>query len=323
MRSQDTRAEALAQAAAEVFAGFGVDFGRARRAGGRTNVTWIGGGLAVRFAGGAGTSNLEQETLLAAVLPPEVGYPRVIGSGVTRGVPWVAAVEVPAVNLDDAWPDLGPDQRARATRQLWAKARAVHGVAPGLVSPLLTGRNPFYACDLAEAVAGPSRLYRAGVLSRLERDRLWELLERHWEVLPGAAVVLNHGDLSPVNALWDGTGVVSLLDFEFAVLAPVHLDLNELVKHAFAPVAPGAGVDDGTRSLVRVEVTAAARSLLRGQVDVDLLLGHSIQLEVWGLERELAKPHRGDFTAWEPYLMLAECARVEGGCYAPLLQEVL
>lgn len=312
MPSAQARAQALAPVAAEVFAALGVDFGLARRAGGWTNATWLGGGIAVRVAGEAGTLDLARETRLADLLPADVGYPKIIADGCTRGFQWVATAEIEAISLDDAWAGLDRDQRLHATRRLWARTRAVHRVDPVLAAPLTRESNPFYSRTLAEAVAGPTRLYCAGVLTRPERDRLWEILERHWEALPAAPSVLNHGDLSPVNALWNGTDVVSLLDFEFAVMAPVQLDLNELVKHAFAPASP----DPALRELV-VEL---ARPLLRDQAEVDLLIGHSVQLEMWGLARELAKPGRQEFRGWEPHRMLVACAHTEGGCYAPLLE---
>ena len=42
---------------------------------------------------------------------------------------------------------------------------------------------------------------------------------------------VNHGDPALMNALWDGE-VVALLDFEFAVLGPVEIDLCRLDRLA-------------------------------------------------------------------------------------------
>ncbi|GAA2532471.1 MULTISPECIES: phosphotransferase family protein [Streptomyces] len=313
--------DALASVAAEVFRRHGVDFARARRAAGWTNATWLAGGLAVRVARVPGTGDLSREAQLAAVLPREVGYPNVVDTGTTRGFEWVVTDEIAAGSLDDAWADLDWDRRIAATRQLWARAEAVHRVAPDVAAPLLRHRNPFYAPTLDEAKAGLRRLHTADVLTGREFVGLARALDRHWAALPGAVSVLNHGDLSPVNALWDGTRVVSLLDFEFAVLAPVHLDLNELVKLAFAPPEHGtAPTEEETagRRRFQAAVTELARPLLRTASDVDLLIGHSIQLETWGLERELSKPGREAYRTWEPYRMLVALAD-GGGCYAPLL----
>ena len=43
---------------------------------------------------------------------------------------------------------------------------------------------------------------------------------------------VNHGDLALMNALWDSGEVIALLDFEFAVLGPVEIDLCRLVCEA-------------------------------------------------------------------------------------------
>ncbi|MEU3059748.1 aminoglycoside phosphotransferase family protein [Streptomyces subrutilus] len=308
--------------ACEVFRRHGEDFARARRAAGWTNATWLGGALAVRVAGTEGSGDLERETRLAAVLPPEVGYPRVLETGTSHGLQWVATARIPAVPLDEAWDGLDWDRRIGATRQLWARARAVHRADPAAAAPLARPRNPFYAVSPGESAQSLRRLHAAGVLTDGELHRLLRALDRHWTALPAARAVLNHGDLSPVNALWDGASVVSLLDFEFAVLAPVHLDLNELVKLAYAPPdqdAAPTGPDAAGRRRLQEAVRELARPFLRTRTDVDLLLGHSIQLEAWGLERELAKPGREAFRTWEPYRMLVACAHRDGGCYAPLL----
>ncbi|RST12898.1 aminoglycoside phosphotransferase family protein [Streptomyces sp. WAC05374] len=316
------RAAETAAVAAEVFRHHGADFAAARRAAGWTNATWLGGGLAVRVAGSAGAQDLVRETRLAALLPPEVGYPQVLDSGATRGFEWVVTREIAATSLDDAWNTLDGERRAAAARQLWERARAVHRVDPAAAAAVARPHNPFYARSPDEAGAALLRLHTAGVLTRDERARLSAALDRHWAALPDAPRVLNHGDLSPVNALWDGTDVVALLDFEFAVLAPVQLDLNELVKLAFAPPPAGAGPtarERAARALLQEAVAELARPLLRTDADADLLIGHSIQLETWGLERELAKPGSKDHEDWEPYRMLVACAHTDGGHYAPLL----
>ncbi|GGR77597.1 hypothetical protein GCM10010269_16080 [Streptomyces humidus] len=250
--------------AAAVFRRQGVDFRSARRAAGWTNATWIGGGVAVRIAGSAAARDLVRETELAALLPAEVGCPAVLDSGAEQGHEWVVTREIAATSLDDAWAALGGEQRVSATRQLWerARARAVHRVDREAAARVARARNPFYTRDPDEADASLARLQAAGVLSAGERVRLSAILDRHWAALDGAAPVLNHGDLSPVNALWDGSDVVSLLDFEFAVLAPVQLDLNELVKTAWAPSdrdsAPTAR-ESADRALLQEAVTWPAR----------------------------------------------------------------
>ncbi|MBT2899221.1 phosphotransferase family protein [Streptomyces sp. McG3] len=315
------RAARTAAVAAGVFRRHDVDFAIARRAAGWTNATWLGGGLAVRVAGSAAAQDLVREARLARLLPSAVGYPAVLDSGETDGFEWVVTREIAAISLDEAWPALDGEQRVAAIRRLWGRARAVHRVAPAAVEAVARPRNPFYAREPAEAEAGLRRLRASGVLTGAEHARLGAALERFWEALAGAPRVLNHGDLSPVNALWDGTDVVALLDFEFAVLAPVQLDVNELVKTAYAPVdGERTRQEQADRARLRETVNELARPHLRTDADVALLIGYAIQLETWGLERELAKPGREAYTDWEPYRMLVSWAHTDGGCYASLLE---
>jgi Ser/Thr protein kinase RdoA (MazF antagonist) len=65
-------------------------------------------------------------------------------------------------------------------------------------------------------------------LTDLQRSRLLEIIEGFYRAAPHVEQVVNHGDLALMNALWDGE-VVGLLDFEFAVLGPVEIDLCRLV----------------------------------------------------------------------------------------------
>src|SRR5438874_1461011 len=115
----------LRSIAAAIFGRYGVDLRAARRAGGWSNATWLAGGLALRIAGAPGTDDIRREARLAPLLPPEVGYPQVIETGVDEGYEWSLAREVPGRNLGEVWPSLDWDRRIAALRQLWEKAQAV------------------------------------------------------------------------------------------------------------------------------------------------------------------------------------------------------
>jgi scyllo-inosamine 4-kinase len=107
--------------------------------------------------------------------------------------------------------------------------------------------------------------------------------------------------------------VVALLDFEFAVLAPVQLDLNHLVKCAFGPV-------DGGQQLRR-SVQEIALPLLAAADGRALLLGCAILLEVWLLELWLAHPEgEGPLEEWMPLRRLRSLADGSGGYLSSLLR---
>ena len=68
-------------------------------------------------------------------------------------------------------------------------------------------------------------------LPSAQQSRLHEVIEAYFRAAPLVEQSANHGDLALMNALW-GDEVVALLDFEFAVLGPVEIDLCRLVCEA-------------------------------------------------------------------------------------------
>jgi scyllo-inosamine 4-kinase len=313
----------LARIAAGIFARQGVDFATARRAGGWSNATWLAGGLALRIAVEPGAGDLLREAQLAPLLPSEAGYPPLVASGVAEGYEWMLAQEVRGQNLEELWPTLGWEARGDALRQLWAKAHAVHGVDVAAAAPYVRDRSPFYASSAEEAAARLARLEAARILTPHQVTVLRAALGRFWAALPLTPHVLNHGDLSIVNALWHDGQVVALLDFEFALVAPVELDLNELIKAAYAPPeAPDPLPDPDGDGLRRMQATVAAiaRAALGTPGAGERLLGYAILLELWSLENWLAKSDgREPYADWQPYRTLTGLAGGDGGYLAPVL----
>jgi aminoglycoside phosphotransferase (APT) family kinase protein len=312
----------LNAAAAAIFASHGVDFATARRCGGWTNATWLAGGLALRLAVHEGRDNIRWEARLAALFPPEVGYPPIVACGVTDGFEWSLALELPGRNLGEVWSELDWDGRIAALRQLWARTRAVHTVPVDAAAPLARQQPWFNVSNAGEAEAGLDRLVKGGVLHPDQAEVLAAILGRFWNARPKAPLVLNHGDLTIENALWHEGRVTALLDFEFAVMAPVELDLNELVKMAFAPGERDetfSDPDGAGRQRLRAAVAEMARPLLDHPGGMDLLTGYASLLELWLLEDWLAHPEgEGPLEGWQPYLMLVSLAGGQGGYLAPL-----
>lgn len=306
----------LSRTAAGIFARYGVDFALARRAGGWTNLTWRGGGFFLRVAVHPGTDKIGREVKLAALLPPEVGYPPLIEYGVTEGFEWSLAKDLAGVSLDKAWQGLGWEERCRALVQLWQKAQAVHTVDISKVGELASRKAWFNATDAVEASACLRRLAAQGILKKQQATSLEESLDRFWQVLPGADIVLNHGDLTLANALWQNGEIVSLLDFEFAVIAPAELDLNGLVKIAFPP----DGMVEGGLEPLQHAVTRLAQPVLAHAGGGDLLCGYAILLELCLLEDWLAHPEgEGPLKSWEPYRRLVSLVDGQHGYLAPLI----
>ncbi|MFC5058697.1 phosphotransferase family protein [Saccharothrix xinjiangensis] len=300
--------------AEEVLGRHGADFGSAARGRGWTNATWLTEGLVVRVAREPGSSDLLRETRLVALLPAEVGYPEVVDAGVRDGYEWVLTRRVAGENLEEVWPSLDHDARVRAVGQMWERARHVHRVEAAVAAPHARARSPFFPDSAQEATASLDRLVEAGELTPAQAKGLGRVLDRFRAALPGVPRVVNHGDLCAPNTLWHDGRVVALLDFEFAVVAPVAVDLNEVVKMAFAPGEPEE------RLPLREVVTRIAGSVLEDAGGPDVLLGYAVMLEVWLLEAELAAGEDVDEAGRAASAaMLTAFAEGDGGYFAPLL----
>jgi scyllo-inosamine 4-kinase len=236
----------------------------------------------VRVATGPGTADLLREARLVRLLPAEVGCPPILDAGVRHGHEWVLTRRVAGENLEEVWPSLDPVARSRAVEQMWERARHVHRVDVAAAAPHARSRSPFFSRSPVEAAAGLERPVTAGALTPAQSGGLGRALDRFWAALPEAPVALNHGDFCTPNTLWHDGRVVALLDFEFAVVAPIAVDLNELVKTAFGPGAreEDTPLRDTVRRIVSSELGTAGGP--------DVLIGYSVMLEMWVLRNELA-----------------------------------
>lgn len=304
--------------AAEVLRGYGVEFADVRENRGHTNASWTGVGLVIKVAPVGAVPPWSREVALAEILPPQVGYPTVLGHGVTDGHEWLVTKLIEADNLEGVWPGLSSAQRVHALRQCWALIRAVHATEPAGLAP---AESRCYPLSPEPVRKGLAELHALGFVSGDDLPVLNAMLDRHWQARRTAANVLNHGDFWTCNALWDGIDVVSLLDFELAIVAPPHVDLNELVKFAYAPPeTPDSETGDEAQ---RMAVAELAAPLLRTPADIDLLLGYSVQLEVWVALAQLARPwHDLPAAELQCFHMLSALAAGSGGYYAPLFDRL-
>lgn len=297
--------------ATEVAARYGRDLARMRRANGYSNATWVGDGIAVRIA--HTPLGMTREIALVRALPREVGHPTILGAGTIGGHGWIVTEEVHGENLHEAWPTLTPREQRRAVRQLWARAEFVHHATPSLMTSVVT-HGGFVPAALDDAAAAAGRAEVALGLSNAQQSRLHEVIEGYFRAAPVVERCVNHGDLALMNALWDGE-VVALLDFEFAVLGPIEIDLCRLVCEARVS-------DDGQR--VESEAAAAALEIAARRMDPDhghaLIHGAAVldqlrDLDIW-IARDRAEERVED---WRPYRLLTDLLDADGGYLAPLL----
>ena len=301
--------------AASIFSRHGIDFATVQRAGGWTNAVWLTEELVLRLSTTRERKSLLHEARLSAFSPFEVGYPKIVETGTTAGHAWTLAKKLPGTSLGDAWDDLQCKERVIALQGLWARAQAVHSVPCEDIAAIVSRRAWFNSTNPEEAEASLTRLTHEGVFTPTETSGLRDTLSHFWEVLPSAPCVLCHGDLTMDNAIWHDGHVIALLDFEFAVLAPVQLDLNHLVKCAYGP----EHVTDMHESQpLRQAVKELALPMLTQPGSKALLVGYAILLELWLLEVWLAHPEgEGPLEQWAPLRRLRRLPMARRAIWRP------
>lgn len=304
--------------AASIFSRHGIEFADVLRAGGWTNAVWMTDELVLRLSTKKGNISLLQEARLSAFLPSEVGYPRDVETGTTAGYAWTLARKLPGRSLGEVWDDLHWEERVTALQGLWARVQDVHFVPCEEIATIVPRRAWFNSTNPEEAEASVTRLKKEGIFTKTEAVVLQDTLDRFWEALPTAPCVLCHGDLTMDNAVWYDGQVTALLDFEFAVMAPIQLDLNHLVKCAFGP--NDATMDMPESQQLRQAVKELALPILMQANSKALLAGYAILLELWLLELWLVHPEgEGPLDQWEPLRRLRSLANGKAGYLAPLI----
>ena len=74
--------------AADIFQQYDLSFENAERAGGWTNLVWFNGDCVLRLSKQKGSGRIRRETELVKILPPSVGYPSNIATGVANEYEW-------------------------------------------------------------------------------------------------------------------------------------------------------------------------------------------------------------------------------------------
>lgn len=236
MRSSGEKGSALAEVRARTaLRGAGLDPSvELVRASSVTNEVWLTPEHAVRV-NRTPSSRLAREAQIASVLPPEVGYPRVVAHGGGRGEDWLVSERVPGEPLAHRWPDLSRGQRRDAVRRVAERLRALHSTAPPPDLPPIE-RPPQLLEIGADDPTGPliDALHGAAALDNVDRMLLHEavaLVRSTADVLePFEGPTLIHGDLTFENVLWHEGEVTALLDVEWSRAGPLDLDLDIILR---------------------------------------------------------------------------------------------
>ena len=223
--------------------------------------------------------------------PAAVGYPEVLASGslTVEGEPitWMTSRRLSGTTLLKAWPDLGPQQRDRALRDVAGPLRTLHALAPPANVAARLG-PPSPSTD-PQTIIGttivPLPLDRVRQLVAPAADQApehrsviadaWAWLIDHADLLPrldDPADAVTHGDLHLDNIWWDGERVTGLLDLEWVRWGPAWLDLVSVRDNALAgdefSRAPSAPPGHAARRTSRARAPRPRPAADRGRAGV-------------------------------------------------------
>lgn len=214
---------------------------RLERASSVTNEVWIGEEIAIRVNRRPG-HRLRREAALAPLLPPEIGYPKVLAYGGRIGADWLVCERVPGLVLSRCWPAMTESERMEAVRQFTERLQAIHALEcppdlPETDSPQLLG--PPGASQSGRVEPLLQALDKAEQLEHVDTKVLKAarrmVVESASHLAPWNETTLVHGDLTFENVLWDGQRITAILDFEFARPGPSDLDLDVFLRFCAYP----------------------------------------------------------------------------------------
>jgi scyllo-inosamine 4-kinase len=290
--------------ASRILARFDEDFDASVRQSG-SNEVWIAGQVVLRLGAAPGPGSLSFEARLASLLPPEVGYPRVLDAGLIEGHEYMVTSRLPGANLEAVWDQIPSAARVRALEDLWVRLEAVHRTPVDRVRAIGATSTPFYALDAIAAAHQLERLRSEAALVSFPGRQLAEIIEVGFDAMQHNEVCLSHTDASPGNVVWSDPHAV-LIDFEFACVAPVDLDLENLCFFLLQDS------DNAVRTRLRDLVSGP----LRDRRSRDRLRAYAALRDIWRLNQWLDKAgpseSAADIESWAPLVRLREMASGSG-----------
>lgn len=312
--------------AGRIFRRYGLTFETAERAGGWTNAVWLNGGFALRLSKERESDRIRREVERSKFLPVSAGYPRNIAVGVTDGYEWSLSERIGGEPLRAVWNGLSWRSKSAAVERILAITDSVHSVAAGEVEQL-TGKSAWYSSfDKQQSLADVERHVSKKYFTPEQGRILCDILERFYDGNSRTPCVFCHGDITVDNLLWNKGEVVSLLDFEHAVMAPPQLDLHSVVGLALFPFDESTSADillpdrrDPAIQSYVSEMIPLFRPYLKKQSEKDLFVGYHVLYRQRFFEFWLDRPD-GDIKQCDAYLKLLSLCDGSGGYLKSLLQ---
>lgn len=299
--------------ATKVFKKFGMKFNTAKRAGGWTNAVWLNGNVALRLSFKKDSDRIRREVKLSEYLPDGVGYPRNIAVGVTDGYEWSLLKRIYADNLSDVWNELDFHKRIDVIRQILIIMDLLNEVDISNVGSLSSKRAWYSSFNTRETYSCLEEYKDKKIFSEKQITVLYSTLERFWDKYNKVPHVLNHGDITMDNLLWSNGKIVSLMDFEHSVIAPMELDLHSIINLAFFSNEGNSLRDCNTQEYnsYKDDVNNLLKLKFKNN-SADLILGYAILYRMRFVEMWLENPH-GKLEELDAYKKLLSLCNGEDG----------
>ena len=307
--------------ASEIFKQNNMSFETATRAGGWTNAVWINGDMVLRLSFNKHSNRIKREVELSKFLPDLVGYPKNISTGVKEGYEWSLSRRINGKNLNDVWPNLTWTERTSVVQQVWGIMQAIHTVDIKAVKNL-SNIQPWYSSFNSKQLLDHMNKYvNNGIFTKDESNAISRMLIEFWDKKSSALPVLNHGDITMENLLWNNGGIVSLIDFEHSVIAPEQLDLNSFINLVFffheENIFTFANKDDGLEKYKESIINILATTL-KNPGCTELLLGYTILYQLRFLDFWIENP-KGNLEQFKSYKNLISLTEISDSYLAPII----
>jgi thiamine kinase-like enzyme len=182
--------------------------------------------------------------------------------------------------------------------------------------------KPWYSSLDSDEILSRFKYYvEKGIFTLEQWNVLSDILKRFWSKLSIATIVLNHGDITMDNLLWNDGNIVPLLDFEHSVMAPGEIDLNSFINLALFDEDGYAFTDEINMVeflQYKLEINKLISPILKQQDCIDLLFGFAILYQQRFLEFWLEDP-KGSLDQLGPFIKLAPFTDKDGTYLSKIL----
>lgn len=259
--------------------------------------------------------NIEAEAELLSQLPKEVRSPKLIKYGSDGQMAWMLLEKIEGEKLINVWPHLSNPEQIQVIGELAEILKSLHGTTVEMKdNPNKASLRSIKLIDLKMFI---DHLKQNPVLdSGLIREA--QNFVENSEKITSTVVPhgLIHGDLHFENVLWNKDRISALLDFEYATMGPIDLELDMILRFCAHPYL---FVPDGMEDTAKPEAYKEIPKLLREKYPemfklpqgFNRAIFYSIAFELYALAKNPPSTIEG-LPDWHPYNRLQRSMEGKG-----------